>query len=124
MKFTVDKKEQYSIFQLDEENLNSLNAPHLKSEFIFLRNENVQNLIFDMSKVKYVDSSGLSSILTANRLWSDVGSFIMVGVTSPNVKKLIEISRLDTILTIYDSPEKAIEFVELSGLEQSLSEEE
>ena len=37
MKFSLDKKDRYSVFQLDEENLNSLMAPNLKSEFVFLR---------------------------------------------------------------------------------------
>ncbi len=68
MKFTLDKQDKYSLLSLDEENLNSLIAPDLKSEFVFLRNEGVRNLIFDLSNVKYVDSSGLSAILTANRL--------------------------------------------------------
>ena len=56
MKFSLDKKDRYSVFQLDEENLNSLMAPNLKSEFVFLRNEGVKNLIFDLRNVHYVDS--------------------------------------------------------------------
>ena len=77
MKFSLDKKDRYSVFQLNEENLNSLMAPNLKSEFVFLRNEGVRNLIFDLRNVQYVDSSGLSAILTANRLWKDYGSFVL-----------------------------------------------
>ena len=37
MKFTLDKQDQYSIFTLEEGNLNSLIAPNLKSEFVFMR---------------------------------------------------------------------------------------
>ncbi|MGB5025136.1 MAG: STAS domain-containing protein, partial [Saprospiraceae bacterium] len=77
MKYQVDKQDRYAIFSLEEKNLNSLIAPQLKSEFVFLRNEGVRNLIFDMGDVDYVDSSGLSSILTANRIWKDYGSFVM-----------------------------------------------
>jgi anti-sigma B factor antagonist len=95
MKFVLDKNENYTIFKLEEKNLNSLVAPDLKSEFIFLRNEGVQNLIFDMTDVNYVDSSGLSAILTANRLWKDYGVFILSGPLAEPVKKLIEISRLE-----------------------------
>jgi len=67
MKFSIDKQDRYSIFSLEEENLNTLMAPDLKSEFVFIRNEGVKNFILDVSAVKYVDSSGLSAILTANR---------------------------------------------------------
>ena len=42
MKFTTDKQEKYTVLALHEENLNSLIAPDLKSEFVFLRNEGVR----------------------------------------------------------------------------------
>ena len=80
MKYTIDKKKNHVVFQLNEDNLNSFISPDLKSEFIILRNEGVKNLILDMSEVKYVDSSGLSSILTANRLWKGQGNFILSSI--------------------------------------------
>ncbi len=124
MKFSLDKKDKYSVFQLNEEYLNSLIAPNLKSEFIFLRNEGVRNLIFDLSKVKYVDSSGLSSILTANRLWKDYGSFVVTGIQSDSIKKLIEISRLENILTIVPTLEESIDYIFMEEIERELSSEE
>jgi anti-anti-sigma factor len=124
MKFTVDKNDRYTVFKLDEENLNSLIAPHLKSEFVLLSNEGVRNLIFDISDVKYVDSSGLSAILTANRLWKDHGTFILTGASHSSVKKLIEISRLDTILTIIPTVEESIEYAFMSDFEREMTEEQ
>lgn len=124
MKFTLDKQEKYTVFALEEDNLNSLMAPNLKSEFVFLRNEGVRNLIFDLSKVKYVDSSGLSSILTANRLWKGYGSFIVTGIEHPSVKKLIEISRLESILSLIPSLQESIDYVFMEDLERELNEEE
>lgn len=123
MKFSIEKKEQYTIFTLDEENLNSIMAPVLKSEFIIYRNEGVNNLILDLSNVKFVDSSGLSSILTANRLWKGFGSFVITGVNHPSVKKLIEISRLDTVLEIIPTIQESIDFVMMEELERELKGE-
>ncbi len=124
MKITLDKKERYSVIVLEEENLNSVLAPDVKSEFVFLRNEGVRNLIFDMSHVKYVDSSGLSAILTANRLWNDFGSFVITNVKHPAVQKLIEISRLETILNIVPTLEESIDYVMMEELQKELSGEE
>jgi len=124
MKYSLNKEEKYTIFILDEENLNSILAPSLKSEFIFCRNEGVKNLIFDLSNVKYVDSSGLSAILTANRLWKDEGLFIVTGVNHPAVKKLIEISRLETILTLIPSVQESIDFVYMEEIQNELASEE
>jgi anti-sigma B factor antagonist len=127
MKFTLDKTERYTIFKLDEENLNSIIAPDLKSEFVLLNNEGVRNLIFDMSDVKYVDSSGLSSILTANRLWKNLGNFVITGANNPAVKKLIEISRLESIFTLVPTIEESVDYVFMEDIENELlasSEEE
>ena len=124
MKIRLEKKDQYSLLTLDEDNLNSVLAPDVKSEFVFLRNEGVRNLIFDMQSVKYVDSSGLSAILTANRLWNGFGSFVLTNVTHPAVKKLIEISRLETILTIIPTLPESIDYVMMEELQKELSGEE
>lgn len=120
MKYSLNKEEKYTVFHLDEENLNSILAPNLKSEFIFCKNEGVKNLIFDMSTVKYVDSSGLSSILTANRLWKDDGLFIVTGIVHGAVKKLIEISRLESILTIIPTLQEAFDYVEMEEIQNEL----
>jgi len=122
MKYSINKEERYSILKLEEDNLNSLISPNLKSEFIFLRNEGVKNLILDLQQVQYVDSSGLSAILTANRLWTDYGAFVIGGELQPGVKKIIEISRLETILKIIPTIQESIDFVFLEEIERNLSD--
>ncbi len=124
MKYYIDKQDRYAVFTLEEPNLNSLIAPQLKSEFVFLRNEGVRNLILDMRSVQYVDSSGLSAILTANRIWKDAGSFVLANIQSKSVRNLIEISKLDGILTIIPSVEEAIDYVFMEDIERDLAEEE
>ena len=123
MKYSVDKEEKYAVLRLKEENLNSLIAPDLKSEFVFLRNEGVRNLIFDMSEIKYVDSSGLSAILTANRIWKDYGSFIVTEMVHESVKKLITISRLDTILTLIPTLSESVDYVFMEEVQRELEEQ-
>lgn len=107
MKYSLDKREKYAIFKVKEEKIDSLISPDLKSQFIFLKNEGVPNLIVDLREVNYIDSSGLSAILTANRLWKEDGFFAITHVDNENVKKIIEISRLDTILKITRNIEEA-----------------
>jgi len=124
MKISLDKNDRYSVLTLTEANLNSIIAPDVKSEFIFLRNEGVSNLIFDMKAIEYVDSSGLSAILTANRLWNGYGSFVLTNVEAPAVKKLIEISRLESILTILPTLAESVDFVMMEELQRELSKSE
>lgn len=123
MKFIIDKQERYTIFKPEEDNLNSLVAPQLKSEFFILANEKIKNLILDLSSVRYVDSSGLSSILTARRLWTSLGSFVVTGVESPAVKRLVEISKVDTVLVILPTIEESVDYIFMEELQRDLEGE-
>jgi len=106
---------------LEEENLNSLLAPDLKSEFVIFKNEGITNLVINLSNVKYIDSSGLSSILTGNRLWKENGLFILTEINHVAVKKLIEISRLDSILTIIPTLKESLDYVMMDEIEKELN---
>jgi anti-sigma B factor antagonist len=86
--------------------------------------EGIPNFILDISNVKFVDSSGLSAILTAKRLWDEDGSFVLTGVNSPSVKKLIEISKLDSAFTIIPTVDESIDYVFMEQIERELSEED
>lgn len=121
MKYEVDKRDRYTVMALKDANINSLVAPDLKSEFVVLSNEGVQNLIVDLSEVDYIDSSGLSAILTANRVFkANDGALVVAGAQKPAVKKLIEISRLETVINIVPTVEEAVDFVKMEVLERDL----
>ena len=120
MKYSIDKQERYAIMTLEEENLNSLLAPDLKSELVIFKNEGLTNLVISLAKVKYIDSSGLSAILTGNRLWKENGSFILTEINHTAVKKLIEISRLESILTIIPTIEESLDYVLMDEIEKEL----
>ena len=124
MKYLVEKKDEYTVLTLTEENLNSVKAPILKSEFLGLKNSGIDNLILNLEQVKYVDSSGLSAILTGNRLWSeDKKSFVLTGINHSSVKMLIAVSRLDSILTIAENMQAAEKIVMLRAFGEELNSE-
>lgn len=125
MKFSVNKSELYTVLKLEEKSIDSLNAPQLKSELVFFRNEGVENIIIDLEEVTYVDSSGLSAILTGYRLWRTAGLFILTGAQHSAVRRLIEISKLDKILLLIPTLDESIDYVMMEQLEKEfLSEEE
>ncbi len=124
MKYSISKEEKYTLITLNEDKLDSLKAPRLKSELVTLFQAGTVNLILDLSEVKYVDSSGLSAILVANRLAGEVsGQFVLAGL-GDHVMKLIKISKLETVLDILPSVEEAIDSVFLGEIEKDLGKEE
>ncbi len=115
MEFEILKKEGHTVIKVTNKKLDTAIAPELKSELVVLGNEGEKNIILDLSQCGYVDSSGLSSILVANRLCEDaIGTFILCGL-QPDVEHLIQISMLHTVLIITKDVEEAEKVLEEKG---------
>ena len=123
MKFTIDRQEKYTGITLQDEKLDTTLAPDMKSEVVKLHADGAGNLIMNMKNVKYTDSSCLSALLVANRLFKEKGSFVLCEVQE-HVMKLIKISQLDKIMDITNTEEEAVDLVFMNTLEQGFSEEE
>ena len=108
MEFKIEKLENYTLIQVQEEKLDTHIAPTLKSELVLISGNGEKNIILDLSKCRYCDSSGLSAILVANRLCKNAnGSFVLTGLNDA-VERLITISQLDTVLNITNSINDAV----------------
>lgn len=107
MDFEITKQSDYTSVKVLSEKLDTNNAPDLKSELVVTTGRGEKNIILDVSKCRYCDSSGLSAILVANRLCEDAdGTFILTGL-QPDVEQIIRISMLHTVLSITKTPEEA-----------------
>ena len=124
MKYTIDKKETYCIFKLNEPKLDSLLAPSLKTELITINAEGVKNIILDLSEVNYTDSSGLSSLLVGNRTIQQGGGLFVLAALSEHTMKLIKISQLDGVLNILPTVEEAVDAVFMHQVEGEIKNSE
>ncbi|MBN2275382.1 MAG: STAS domain-containing protein [Bacteroidales bacterium] len=112
MEFKIEKLNFYTLIQVLEEKLDTHIAPTLKSELVLVSGNGEKNIILDLSKCRYCDSSGLSAILVANRLCKNAnGTFVLTGLNDA-VERLITISQLDTVLNITNSVEEAVKLVQ------------
>ncbi len=108
MDFIVEAQDNIATIKTNIERLNAGNAPELKAELVVLNKIGVNNIVIDLSKTKFCDSSGLSAVLTANRLCKDTGGRFALCGLQPNVQKLIEIAQLDKVLTIAKGVDEAL----------------
>lgn len=105
--FEIHKKGNHTLIKVNSDRLDTNNAPDLKSELVVVNNKGEKNIILDLSSCNFCDSSGLRSILVANRLCEDaIGTFILCGLQT-DVENLVKISMLDTILLITNTVEEA-----------------
>lgn len=107
MDFNIENRNNSTLIQVQTEKLDTHIAPALKSELVLISGKGEKNIILDLGKCEYCDSSGLSAILVANRLCKNAGgTFVLCGLNEA-VERLITISQLDTVLTIVDTVEEA-----------------
>lgn len=103
MDFNIESKNKSTLIQVQTEKLDTHVAPALKSELVLVSGKGEKNIILDLSKCEYCDSSGLSAILVANRLCKNAGgTFVLCGLNDA-VERLITISQLDTVLNITET---------------------
>ena len=124
MEYSIKKDEKYILISLKEEKLDAIISPELKADFIKYNQEGFNNIILDLAQTKYIDSSGLSAVLVANRLCSDEkGSFVLANLND-HVMKLISISQLQSVLNITNSVEEAVDLVFMNELENDINKGE
>jgi anti-sigma B factor antagonist len=67
-------------------------------------------LVLDLAAVEFVDSTGLSAILsTFRRLPADGGGALALAGCRKPVVELIKLTRLDRVLKLFDSTDQAVE---------------
>lgn len=106
MNFIVQKNEEYAIITMTNERLDAHSVPELRSELVLLAGDSVRNMILDLNKCVYCDTTGLSAILIAHRLCKE-GMLILTGVKQ-SVENMLSIQRFDPPLVITSSVEEGI----------------
>ncbi|HRF79249.1 MAG: STAS domain-containing protein [Flavobacteriales bacterium] len=123
MNFTIEDKGRYTLVTSNVDKLDTTCAPELKSELVYLNKTNVRNVIIDLSTTRYCDSSGLSALLVANRLCKSVnGTLVVCGLQEP-VQKLVQISQLESVLSITPTPAEAVDLLYMEEIEKDVNKE-
>ncbi|MCT4613494.1 MAG: STAS domain-containing protein [Marinifilaceae bacterium] len=121
---TTQPTDNFTLIKVINEKLDTNIAPELKSELVLVVGNGEKNILLDISKCESCDSSGLSAILVANRLCKNsCGNFILFGIQD-SVKKLMEISQLDSVLNIAENNEDALSLLEELSFEFTVSKNE
>jgi anti-sigma B factor antagonist len=71
-------------------------APQLDDEVTGLIEDSVNNLTITLQGVSFMDSTGLRVLLKASKLIESTGGSLVLGQPSDPVRRLLEVSGLDT----------------------------
>ena len=71
--------------------------------------QNRKKVIFDLSGVEYIDSTGMGTIVFCFNKVKQAGGQLRIAGTQDRVLKIFKITRLDTILAFYPTAQAAAE---------------
>lgn len=113
MDLKIESKEEdgIGIISLEGE-VDVYTAPKLKSRLIDLVDEGKYNIVVDLQKVEFMDSSGLGVLVGGlKRVKSHNGSVTLV-CTQENILKIFRITGLVKVFPIFSSQEEALSNVQ------------
>ena len=122
--YQIEKQDRYTLIRVMEEKFTAKISPEMKAELVDLNTKGLKNIIFDLEKASYCDSSGLSVILVANRICKENNGCLVICNLQPAVAKLIDISQLSNVLNITPSYAEAVDYLFMDELERGLGDSE
>ncbi|GII77663.1 anti-sigma-B factor antagonist [Sphaerisporangium rufum] len=78
-------------------------APRLQAEFARLLETGPERVVIDMSGVEFCDSTGMNVLLSALKRMRERGGVLEVAAPRPAVRKILQVTGLDSVFTVYDA---------------------
>lgn len=92
-----------------EGDIDFLVYPELKKQLLKLIESGKINMIINLEKVNYIDSSGLGAITSAHLKVTSMGGNIKIVSPSTDINKIFDITGLSKVVKIFPSQEMALE---------------
>ena len=108
MQISSRELDKTTIFDLTGD-IDLANSPAVRKAVLReMRDKRTPRVVMNMSKVRYIDSSGVASLVEGLKASRDVGSrFILFGL-STSAREVLQLSRLLRIFEVYDNEEQAL----------------
>jgi anti-sigma B factor antagonist len=107
MEIAVEKTGDVAVVEIPVEELDASNAGELKRDIAPVIEAN-KKVVLDLSRLRFVDSSGLGALLSCLRQLTGRGGDLRLSGMSKPVRALFELVRMHRIFDIYPTKEEAI----------------
>lgn len=112
MELNVEKLGKVTIVQLPGEQLDASNAKDFKRDIAPVLST-TSKVVFDLSQLRFVDSSGLGAMLSCLRQVNSTGGDLKLCGLSKPVRALFELVRMHRIFDICDTKDEAVRILEV-----------
>lgn len=109
MEFSHHVQDNILIITPQGENLDAKNAPIFKEGVLNLvRSTGINKLIFDLSHLQFIDSSGLGTFLSIQRSLNTQGGTLKLAHLNKSIRTMFEIVSMHRIFDIFPNIEEAV----------------
>lgn len=112
MNLKINSKQQgnITVLQVDGE-VDLYSSPQVRTRVLHLVESQSPNIVVDLQDVRYMDSSGVATLIEGYKLCQkNNGRFVLAGL-KPEVREVFELTRLDRVFEIYDTSQLALESI-------------
>ncbi|RMH00360.1 MAG: anti-sigma factor antagonist [Chloroflexi bacterium] len=110
MKYSIEKQpiDKLAVVKV-EGRLDANSADILKAALKQAAAEGLSNLVIDMQAISYIDSSGLSALVSGFKAAREHNGLLALAYVGPQVKMALELTHLNRIFPIYENTETALD---------------
>lgn len=84
------------------------NRHELKDMIQAALDQGERKLLVDFSRTGYIDSSGLGALVSISKRIREAGGELRLAGLNDDLRSLFELTKLDTLFTITETPEQAL----------------
>ena len=105
----IEEKAEVVLIEIKEERLDAHNSGELKAEMLKLFDEGKNNIVINLAEVRFVDSSGLGSLVSGFKNASARNGNLKLCGLQPQVKSMFELTRLHRVFDIFSTVDDALQ---------------
>ena len=85
------------------------NSPEIRKVLLeTIRDKRVPRVVINLKEVRYIDSSGVASLVEGLKVARNVNSRFMLYGLSPAAREVLELSRLIKVFEVFENEEQAL----------------
>ncbi len=115
MEITVERHDGIAVATIPVDELDAGNSAEFKRDLAPLLG-NETRIVLDLSRLRFIDSSGLGAMLSCLRQLSGKGGDLKLAGMSKQVRALFELVRMHRIFDIYGTPVDAVKAFQSQAL--------
>ena len=108
MQISARRTENTTIFDVSGD-IDLASSPEMRKALLGeLREKRTPRVVVNLTKVRYIDSSGVASLVEGLKASRDTGTRLLLFGLSPSAREVLQLSRLLRIFEVFENEEQAL----------------